>query len=136
VRIDELLAKSRELLERVVPEDLFGLQQGGALVVDIRPEAQRRRDGVLPGALVIDRNVLEWRLAPSSPNRVAELAEGQKVIVVCNQGYSSSLAASTLRILGLSGATDMVGGFAALKALQLSAPNRPVSDHPEGVATA
>lgn len=86
----------------------------GALVIDIRPVDQRERDGELPGAVVIDRNVLEWRLDPSSPHRIDEAAdEGLRVIVVCNQGYSSSLAAATLRRLGLQRATDLVGGFQA-----------------------
>jgi rhodanese-related sulfurtransferase len=86
--------------------------------VDIRPEAQRRRDGELPGALVIDRNVLEWRLDPSSPHRLDVTIEpDQPVIVVCNEGYASSLAAATLRELGLGSATDLAGGFQAWRRL-------------------
>ena len=86
-------------------------------MVDVRPVEQRQRDGVLPGALVIDRNVLEWRLDPSSPYRVAEMTSRDlRVIIVCNEGYSSSLAAATLRRLGLHRATDLVGGFQALLA--------------------
>jgi rhodanese-related sulfurtransferase len=86
----------------------------GAVVVDIRPLEQRRRDGSLLGALVIDRNVLEWRLAPSSMSRLLDLEWDQRVIVVCNEGYSSSLAAATLQELGLARATDLIGGFQAL----------------------
>ena len=88
----------------------------GALVVDIRPIEQRERDGELPGALVIDRNVLEWRLAPSSDTRVLDVEADKRVIVVCNQGYQSSLAAATLQKLGLRGATDFIGGYEALLA--------------------
>jgi rhodanese-related sulfurtransferase len=86
----------------------------GALVIDIRPLEQRRRDGSLTGALVIDRNVLEWRLAPSSQFRLDDLDQEKRVILICNEGYSSSLAAATLQELGLPLATDLVGGFQAL----------------------
>lgn len=84
----------------------------GAIVIDIRPAEQRERDGALPGAVVVDRNVLEWRLDPTSPHRLP-LATGPDVrlIIVCNEGYSSSLAAATLQELGLRNATDLVGGF-------------------------
>ena len=115
--IDELLAAARTGMPRVLPEALAGEQVAGALVVDIRPVEQRHRDGELPGALVIDRNVLEWRLAPSSPNRVVDLDSERKVIVVCNEGYQSSLAAATLRQLGVDGATDLVDGYQGLLAM-------------------
>ena len=111
--IDGLLTLARAQLERVAPEDLGDEQQRGALVIDIRPEDQRRRDGPLPGAVVIDRNVLEWRLAPSSLHRVPESTEGRRVILVCNEGFSSSLAAATLHMVGVTGATDLIGGFQA-----------------------
>jgi rhodanese-related sulfurtransferase len=111
--IDGLLTLARAQLERVAPEDLGDEQQRGALVIDIRPEDQRRRDGPLPGALVIDRNVLEWRLAPSSLHRVPESTEDRRVILVCNEGFSSSLAAATLHMVGVTGATDLIGGFQA-----------------------
>ena len=91
-------------------------------MVDIRPLEQRLRDGNLPGAVVIDRNVLEWRLDPSCPHHIADIADAdRRVIVVCNEGYSSSLAAATLRQLGLRRATDLDGGF---QALLLLPPNR------------
>lgn len=85
---------------------------GGSILIDIRPVEQRERDGVMPGAVVVDRNVLEWRLDPTSPHRLP-LATGHdvRVIIVCNEGYSSSLAAATLQELGLRNATDLVGGF-------------------------
>ena len=86
----------------------------GALVVDTRPVEQRERDGELPGAVVVDRNVLEWRLDPTSPDRIPEATDaGRRVIVVCNEGYSSSLAAATLQQLGLKHATDLAGGYQA-----------------------
>jgi rhodanese-related sulfurtransferase len=115
--IDELLAEARARLDRVLPEALEAERAGGALVVDIRPVEQRTRDGELPGAVVIDRNVLEWRLDPASPNRIAE-ATGydRRVIIVCNEGYSSSLAAATLQEIGLRRATDLDGGFQAWRA--------------------
>lgn len=115
--IDVMLAAARAELDRVRPPDLAGEVAAGAVVVDVRPVEQRQRDGVLPGALVIDRNVLEWRLDPSSPYRVTEMTSRDlRVIIVCNEGYSSSLAAATLRRLGLHRATDLVGGFQALLA--------------------
>ena len=115
--IDGMLAGARAGLDRVQPADLSAEVAAGALVVDVRPVEQRQRDGALPDALVIDRNVLEWRLDPSSSHRVAEMTSTDlRVIVVCNEGYSSSLAAATLRQLGLHRATDLVGGFQSLLA--------------------
>jgi rhodanese-related sulfurtransferase len=114
--IDGLLAKARFSLERVDACELSNEVAAGAVVVDIRPAEQRQRDGSLLGALVIDRNVLEWRLAPSSESRLLDLDWGQRVIVVCNEGYSSSLAAATLQELGLARATDLIGGFQSLLA--------------------
>ena len=95
------------------PEDLEASLAGGALIVDIRPEHNRADEGELPGALVIDRGVLEWRLAPSSDARIVDVEPGRQVILVCNDGYQSSLAAATLIDLGVEGATDLVGGFRA-----------------------
>jgi rhodanese-related sulfurtransferase len=123
--IDELLASCRDGMTRVAPEDLATEIAADALVVDTRPSEQRERDGELPGALVIDRNVLEWRLDPGSPHRIAETSFDRRVIVVCNEGYSSSLAAHTLRQLGLTNATDLAGGFQAW--LRLRPGDRAVS---------
>ena len=121
-RIDDLLARARSKLDRVRPEDLATELAAGALVVDTRPVEQRLRDGELPGAVVVDRNVLEWRLDPTSPYRLPEAGDPERrVIVVCDQGYSSSLVAATLQELGLRRATDLVGGFTAWRAL---APDR------------
>jgi len=112
--VDRILEEARAGLVRLSPAAAAAALDGGALVVDIRPEAQRRRDGDLPGAMVIDRNVLEWRLDPTSPARIPEAGgHGQVVVVVCNQGYASSLAAATLQRLGLVHATDLIGGFQA-----------------------
>jgi rhodanese-related sulfurtransferase len=113
--IDDMLRMVRGRLDRVTPQDLAGEMASGALVVDIRPIEQRLRDGGLPGAVVIDRNVLEWRLDPTSSHHIPEVRNGhRRIILVCNEGYSSSLAAATLQDLGLRSATDLVGGFQAL----------------------
>jgi rhodanese-related sulfurtransferase len=124
--IDELLARARRNLDRVRPEQLLDEQAAGALVVDIRPVDQRRHDGELPGAVVVDRNVLEWRLDPTSADRLAlELDADTRVIIVCNEGYSSSLAAATLQELGLRRATDLVGGFQAWLRVTADAAHQP-----------
>lgn len=117
--IHELLLESRIGLERVDPSDLEREMAAGALIVDTRPVDQRNRDGDLPGAVVIDRNVLEWRLDPSSPHRLPIAGDpARRIVVVCNEGYSSSLAAHNLQRLGLSRATDLIGGFQAWAALR------------------
>lgn len=116
--IDQLLRESRIGLERVHASDLAREMAAGALVVDTRPIDQRDRDGDLPGAVVIDRNVLEWRLDPSSSHRLPIADDfGRRIVIVCNEGYSSSLAARTLQRLGLTQATDLIGGFQAWAAL-------------------
>jgi len=117
--IDVLLAKARSGLDRVRPEGLPEELAAGAILIDTRPIEQRQRDGELPGAIVVDRNVLEWRLDPTSPHRLP-IATGADVrlIIVCNEGYSSSLAAATLQELGLRSATDLVGGFQAWLSIQ------------------
>lgn len=113
--VDELLAQARATLpHRPRPDELARIVEGGGLVVDIRPVPQRERDGELPGAVVVDRNVLEWRLDPTSPHRIAEVRDhDQEIVVVCNEGYASSLAAATLQALGLHRATDLDGGYQA-----------------------
>ena len=119
VAISRLLHESRIGLERVHPSDLEWEMEAGALVVDTRPVDQRDRDGDLPGAVVIDRNVLEWRLDPSSPHRLPIADDSaRRIVIVCNEGYSSSLAAHTLQRLGLTRATDLIGGFQAWAALR------------------
>lgn len=112
--ISRLLAETRRGLDRVDPDQLGAHQAAGALVVDIRPVEHRHRDGELPGAIVVDRTVLEWRLDPSSPWRLPVADDPERtVVIVCTEGYSSSLAAYTLQQLGLRNATDLRGGFLA-----------------------
>jgi rhodanese-related sulfurtransferase len=112
--IDELLATAQARLDRVAPEALVAEHANGALIIDIRPAEQRTRDGELPDAVVIDRNVLEWRLDPQSEYRIPQITGyDTRIVIVCNEGYSSSLAAATLQELGLHRATDMIGGFQA-----------------------
>ena len=121
--IDDVLAEARLRLNRVRPEDLAGAMAGGALVVDTRSEAQRRRDGDLPGAVVVERNVLEWRLDPASPHRLEEALDYQRtIVVVCDEGYASSLAAASLQDLGLVNATDLDGGYQAWSAFFADLP--------------
>lgn len=112
--IARLLEECRRGLERVEPADLEAVTAAGALVVDMRPVQQRLRDGEVPGAVVVDRNVLEWRLDPTSPWRLAVAGDpDRRIVLVCTEGYSSSLAARTLQQLGLTRATDLAGGFVA-----------------------
>ena len=116
--VDALLAAVRAGVERVTADQLAAEVDAGAMVVDIRPVEQRTRDGELAGAVVVDRNVLEWRLDPTCPHRLAEASDAdRRIVVVCNEGYSSSLAAESLRRLGLRRATDLVGGYQAVLAL-------------------
>jgi rhodanese-related sulfurtransferase len=114
--VERLLEEVRRNLDRVEPEDLADEVAAGAVVVDIRPEADRRTDGELPGAVAVERIHLEWRLDPSSPWKLDGVDADTRAIIVCNEGYSSSLAAATLRQLGLGRATDLVGGYRAWRA--------------------
>ena len=112
--IDELLEEARALLQRMTPEEARQASAAGVLLVDMRPIEQRERDGEIAGALIIDRNVLEWRLDPQGAHRIPEIrSHDDAVILFCNEGYASSLAAATLQQLGLHRATDMIGGFQA-----------------------
>jgi rhodanese-related sulfurtransferase len=121
--ITALLETACKGLDRVQPADPASEIAAGVLSVDIRQIEQRHRDGELPGALTIDRNILEWRLDPTSPDHIPEVTDtSREIIIVCNEGYSSSLAAATLRQLGLGRATDLVGGFQAWKKLSGSNP--------------
>ena len=113
-RVDQLLLEARAGLRRVTSSEALDAERDGALIVDIRPESHRDDEGRIPGALVIERNVLEWRLDPHSSHRISELTgAGQVVILVCDDGYASSLAAATLQSIGLAHATDLIGGFRA-----------------------
>ena len=118
--IDEVLERARRRLVRITAEQAAREQAAGALLIDTRTETQRRREGGIPGALVIDRTVLEWRLDPASPDRIPEAGgHDVRVIVLCSGGYSSSLAAASLQDLGLVNATDVIGGFQAWHAAGL-----------------
>ncbi|MFF8373318.1 rhodanese-like domain-containing protein [Streptomyces lydicus] len=119
--IDELLARARqELGPRVTPEEAAAVQEAGGLLVDIRYAQLRERDGTIPGALIVERNELEWRLDPTDAHRALEATRHDlPVVVVCNEGYASTLAALSLRQLGLHRATDLTGGFQAWRAAGL-----------------
>jgi rhodanese-related sulfurtransferase len=118
--IDQLLADARSGLERLDPWAARDAVRAGATLIDIRSDSQIAEDGVVPEALVIARNVLEWRLDPASEHRhprAPNLEDG--VILMCNEGYQSSLAAATLQELGFARATDLDGGFQAWRAAGL-----------------
>jgi rhodanese-related sulfurtransferase len=118
--IDELLAEARSGLRRLSPQDASQAMRSGAALIDIRSESQIAGDGGVDGAIVIARNVLEWRLDPASDHRHPD-APGldRQVIVMCNEGYQSSLVAATLQRLGFASATDLDGGFQAWRAVGL-----------------
>ncbi len=116
--VDDLLASARGGLERLEPDAAHARVAAGAIIVDIRPSWQRRLDGEIPGSVIVERNHLEWRLHPGSGANLAIATEGQEWIVVCTEGYTSSLAASALVSLGLP-ASDIVGGIHAWRAAGL-----------------
>lgn len=126
--VDRFLARARAGLDRVEPEDLAGAQAAGALVVDIRPDTYRLEEGELPGAVVVDRNHLEWWLDPTSDAALPQVTPGQRAIIACNEGYASSLAAATLRDLGVD-ATDLVGGYRAWFARARPSPSAAAEGH-------
>lgn len=117
--IDRHLARQRAELDRVDPAGLEAEVAAGALLVDIRPDADREAEGELPDAVVVERIHLEWRLDPTSDHCLPEASPGRRVIVVCNDGYASSLAAGVLRDLGVLRATDLAGGYRAWRATRL-----------------
>lgn len=116
--VDDLLASARGGLERLDPLAAHARVAAGAIIVDIRPSWQRRLDGEIPGSIIVERNHLEWRLHPQSGANLSLATEGQEWIVVCTEGYTSSLAASALVSLGLP-ASDIVGGIHAWRAAGL-----------------
>jgi ubiquinone/menaquinone biosynthesis C-methylase UbiE/rhodanese-related sulfurtransferase len=118
--VDHLLARAREGLDRLGPEQARDAVAAGALLIDIRSESQRAADGVVPGSTFVARNVLEWRCDPASPHRDPAIdGRSRQLIIMCNEGYQSSLAAATLQELGLASATDLDGGFQAWRAAGL-----------------
>jgi rhodanese-related sulfurtransferase len=124
--IADLLAEARARIVRVSPHEAAVRIAQGALLVDIRPAAQRSAEGEVPGSLVVERNHLEWRLDPTSYARIPEAVDHDvAVVVVCSEGYTSSLAADALRSLGLHRATDVVGGFLAWAAAGLPTTGTP-----------
>ena len=119
--IDEILAEARARLTRVTPAEADAARERGAVIVDIRPAAQREAEGELPFAVVIERNVLEWRFDPASDASLPIASHDLEAIVLCQEGYTSSLAAAALQDLGIHRATDVIGGYAAWRAWQASA---------------
>jgi rhodanese-related sulfurtransferase len=125
--VDDVLRWARSGLARLDPVTAHAAARDGAILIDIRPEFQRRADGGMPGAVIIERNHLEWRCDPASPSRISEAASHQvRWIICCDEGYSSSLAAASLQALGLVNATDVIGGFRAWRAAGL--PVDPAGD--------
>jgi len=122
--IDQVLAEARTRLNRLTPRQALRAVDAGAALVDIRPAAQRAAEGEIPGALIVERNVLEWRFDPASAARLAQAGYDLQVIVFCSEGYTSSLAAVALQDLGVRRATDLEGGFLAWRAAGL-----PVAGH-------
>jgi rhodanese-related sulfurtransferase len=114
--IDDMLAEARTRLARLSPAQADEAVRAGAVLVDIRPAAQRAAEGEIPGAVIVERNVLEWRFDPASAARLPIAGYDLQVIVFCSEGYTSSLAAAALQELGVHRATDVAGGFKAWQA--------------------
>ena len=120
ISVDQLVAEARRDLVRFEPEEAASAMSAGALLVDIRSEFQRERDGVIPGSVFVPRNALEWRCDPASEWRDARVSDpSRRLIVMCDEGYQSSLAAANLKRLGLERATDLAGGFQAWRSAGL-----------------
>jgi rhodanese-related sulfurtransferase len=112
VTIDELLAAARARFTRVTPNEAFAEFCTGATLIDIRPASQRAAEGEVPGSIVVERNHLEWRFDPASDARLPwATGYDMRLIVICAEGYTSSLAAASLQDIGLHGATDVIGGY-------------------------
>ena len=121
--VDEMLAQARAELQRVTPAEADERRRAGALLVDIRPHANRMADGEIPDSVPIERIVLEWRLDPAGEHRLPGFTADTPVVVLCNEGYASSLAARDVGQLGVRSVTDLIGGFRAWRAAGL--PVRP-----------
>jgi rhodanese-related sulfurtransferase len=120
ITVDDLLASARARIRRLDPHETAEACRRGALLLDIRPTLQRRWEGDVPGAVVVERNVLEWRLDPVSAHRLAQITDhDREIVVMCSEGYASSLVAATLVDLGYSSAADLAGGFQAWAAAGL-----------------
>ncbi len=109
--IDMRLEEARAIIDRIEPQDLPTMLDKGAILVDIRPESFRDAEGTHPDALIIERNVLEWRLDPKSTARIVDITADTPIIIMCNEGYASSLAAADLVKMGFTSATDLIGGY-------------------------
>ena len=116
ITVDAWLTGARARLDRVQPHDLAQEIAAGALIIDTRDSTDREAEGALPGSVIINRNVLEWRMSPSSPTCLEGITADSRVIIVCNDGFSSSIAAAGLHDLGLPRATDLVGGYRGWRA--------------------
>jgi rhodanese-related sulfurtransferase len=127
--VEKMLSAARARLRRLSPADAYeAMAKSGAILVDIRSEGQRAIEGNIPGAVVVERNVLEWRFDPASGSRLPIATDhGIQIIMFCSEGYTSSLAAAALQDLGLWRATDLVGGFHAWRAtgLPVASPTPP-----------
>ncbi len=124
--VDQLLAQARRGLRRVDAEQAKQLHDDGGLLIDIRPAAQRAEFGEIPGALIVERNNLEWRLDPGGSHRIPEAEDANRpVVIICQEGYASSLAAASLLQMGRTAVTDLAGGFMAWKSAGL--PTTPAS---------
>jgi rhodanese-related sulfurtransferase len=124
--VSDLLDDARSRLFRLSPAEAYDAQGGGAVLVDIRPPINLETEGLIPGALVVDRNVLEWRFDPACDARMAIASYDLRVVIVCNEGYTSSLAAAALHDLGVVRATDLIGGYRAWRACGLPTIRPPV----------
>lgn len=111
--IDIRLEEARAIINRIDPKDLPVMLDQGAILVDIRPESFRDAEGIHPDALIIERNVLEWRLDPKSQSRIVDITADTPIIIMCNEGYASSLAAADLVKMGFTAAADLIGGYRA-----------------------
>lgn len=125
MNVEAFLAGARAEIDRVDPRAAYELLQAGALLVDIRPHANRQAEGEVPGSLIIERLVLEWRLDPQGADCIPQVRRDSRVVVMCNEGYASSLAARDLKRIGLRHATDLIGGFRGW--VQAGLPTRPGS---------
>lgn len=120
ITVEHLLAEARSAIVRLSPVQTLVAVQRGAALIDIRTETQRQRDGVIPHARAVPRNVVEWRCDPASSWRDPALADrGRQLVLICDEGYQSSLVAATLRRFGFRTAADVIGGFQAWRAAGL-----------------
>ncbi|HEV3380356.1 MAG TPA: rhodanese-like domain-containing protein [Trebonia sp.] len=135
--IDEILGAARDRLARLTPAAAHEEHSSGAVLVDIRPAAQRSASGEIPGSWIVERNHLEWRFDPESDARLPFVSGyGLRVMVICAEGYTSSLAAAALQDLGLSRATDVIGGYAAWAAVGLPTATAPSGEVAPGACAA